>query len=615
MFNFFQMKKIIKLFGYIKAFKKYVVLNIIFNLLAIIFGLFSLTMVVPFLQILFNPSSVSIPDAMPAFRADKEILLDMLYFYIWKISTKDSVFSVLLFICFSVILLFFLKNFTRYMAMYFIAPVRNGVVRNIRNNIYNKVLILPLSFFSKERKGDIIARFTSDVQEVEWSILSFLEMIFRDPFAIIFYLFTLFIISPHLTLFSVLLLPFSLWLIIYVGKSLRRTSVKVQNKLGSLFSIVEESISGLRIIKSFNAICFSNARFCEENNMFFRLSNRLFRKRDLASPLSEFLGACVLVIIIMYGGKLILDTETLTADMFILYILVFSQMIPPAKAITTAFYNIQRGMAPLERIEYILTAQERIVEIAEPEKITNFHNFIRFENVSLKYDDANIEALNNISLEIKKGEKIALVGESGAGKSTLIDLLPRFYDVTSGNIYIDDIHIKNIHIDSLRNLFGIVSQETILFNDTFRNNIAFGLSDITVEQLTTAAKMANAHDFIVNTPNGYDTITGDLGAKLSGGEKQRISLARTILRNRPVLLLDEATSELDSLSENYIQDALQLYMKDKTAIIIAHRLSTIVNTDKIVVMDKGQIVEQGKHQELLDKKGKYYELYKMQMFV
>jgi ATP-binding cassette, subfamily B, bacterial MsbA len=610
------MKKIKYLFQYVKPFWRNALLNISFNILSVIFGLFSLTMIVPFLQILFKPeTAVNVPTQLPEFQLDKDAILGIFYFYMNKLVADNNTAAALLFVCLFIVLLFFLKNLSRYLGMYFLAPIRNGVVRDIRNKVYKKILILPLSYFAREKKGDIMSRISSDVKEVEWSILSSLEMLFREPFAFLFYFVTLFAISTELTLFSIILLPPAIFLISIVGKSLKRTSSKVQTRLGVLFSIVEETISGLRIIKGFNAIDFSERKFREANQGYYRLSNRLYRKTDLASPMSEFLGALILVTLIWYGGKLVISSpDNFSADMFILFILVFSQIIPPAKAFTTAFYNIQKGAASLQRIDYILDAEERIEQDAQPVRKNDFTSKIQFENVCLKYDESDNHALNNISVVIHKGEKIALVGASGAGKSTFVDLLPRFYDPTEGQLFIDDIPLRKLHIEDLRALFGIVSQETILFNDSIKNNIAFGLSSITEEDVVKAAKMANAHEFIMNTHEGYDTVIGDRGSKLSGGEKQRISIARAILRNPSVLLLDEATSNLDTLSEHLVQDALDTLMKDRTAIIVAHRLSTIVHADRILVLEKGRIVEEGNHKQLIEKKGKYYALSQMQTF-
>lgn len=610
------MNKLKKLLSFVKPFWKYALLNIIFNILSVIFGLFSLTMVIPFLQLLFKPeTAVNIPEVAPAFAMNKDVLLDSFYFYMNQILKTGSQTDALVFICILIVVMFFLKNFFRYMAMYFIANVRNGVVRDLRNMIYGKIIILPLSFFAKEKKGDIMSRFSSDVQEIEWSIVSSLEMIFRDPITIIFYLLTLFTLSSNLTLFSLILLPLAIWLISVIGKSLKRTSAKVQKRMGVLLSVIEETISGLRIIKGFNAIDFSYQKFADLNHGFYRLNNRLYRKRDLASPLSEFLGALILVVVIWYGGKLVITKpEEFSADMFILFILVFSQIIPPAKALSTAYYNIQKGAASLDRINDVLNAEERIIEIEKPVRINDFKTEIIYNNVSLIYDESSSAALKGINLAIKKGQKIAIVGHSGSGKSTMVDLLPRFYDYTSGDLSIDGIEIKNIKIDDLRKIFGIVSQETVLFNDTIKNNIAFGMEHISDEDVVLAAKMANAHDFIVQTPEGYETIIGDRGVKLSGGERQRLSIARAILKNPPILILDEATSSLDTVSELQVQRAIDTLVKDRTAIVIAHRLSTVIHADMIIVLDSGKIVEKGTHEELLKLNGIYFSLFNSQTF-
>lgn len=610
------MIKLKKLLNFVKPFWKYALLNIIFNILSVVFGLFSLTMVIPFLQLLFKPeTAVNIPDQAPVFAMNKDVLLDSFYFYMNQILKSGSQTDALVFICILIVVMFLLKNFFRYMAMYFIANVRNGVVRDLRNMIYGKIIILPLSFFAKEKKGDIMSRFSSDVQEVEWSIVSSLEMIFRDPITIIFYLLTLFTLSSNLTLFSLILLPLAIWLISVIGKSLKRTSAKVQKRMGVLLSVIEETISGLRIIKGFNAIDFSYQKFADLNHGFYRLSNRLYRKRDLASPLSEFLGALILVIVIWYGGKLVITKpEEFSADMFILFILVFSQIIPPAKALSTAYYNIQKGAASLDRINDVLHAEERIIEIENAVRINDFKTEIIYNNVSLIYDESSSAALKGINLTINKGQKIAIVGHSGSGKSTMVDLLPRFYDYTSGNLSIDGIDIKNIKIDDLRKIFGIVSQETVLFNDSIKSNIAFGMESISDEDVIMAAKMANAHDFIMQTPEGYETIIGDRGVKLSGGERQRLSIARAILKNPPILILDEATSSLDTVSELQVQRAIDTLVKDRTAIVIAHRLSTVIHADMIIVLDSGKIVEQGTHEELLKLNGIYFSLFNSQTF-
>lgn len=608
------MNKIKILFSLIMEFRKYAFLNILLNVLAVIFGLFSITMIVPFLQVIFHPESMqNLPQSMPDFNLQKDVLMDMFYYFVGQVLKETSPYATLSFVCLLAIIMFLLKNLCRYLAMYFLAALRNGVVRNIRNRVFHRILILPLSFFSKEKKGDIISRISADVQDVEWSIVSSIEMLTRDPISLIMYVVALFVISPKLTLFSLLILPLALWIISVIGKSLKRTSLKVQGKLGQLVALIEESISGLRIIKGFNAIVFTEEKFKKENQQFYKLSNRMLRKRDLAAPLSEMLGAIIIISIIWFGGTLVISaTNDFQADMFILFIVMFSQVIPPAKALTVAYYNLQKGFASYERIKYILDAEEKIVQDANPINIKHFTNTIVFKNVTVKYDNTDIPALKNINTTIKKGQFIAIVGHSGSGKSTFLDLLPRFYDPIKGEIFIDDIPLKKLHIDDLRRLFGLVTQETVLFNDTVRNNISFGLNNIDEEAIIQAAKVAYAHDFILQLPNGYDTIIGDRGMRLSGGERQRLSIARALLRDPEVLLFDEPTSNLDALSENLIYESIRQIAKKKTIIMVAHRITSIVNADKIIVFDNGVIAEEGSHQELISKQGIYYSLCSMQ---
>ena len=497
--------------------------------------------------------------------------------------------------------------------MFFLAPIRNGVVRDLRNDLYKKVLILPLSFYSEQRKGDIIARMTSDAQEVDYSIMSSLEMIFRDPLAIISYLVTLFIISPSLTLFVFVLLPVSGYLIGRIGKSLKRTSQKSQRQLGIILSIIEETIGGLRIIKAFNAIDHTDKNFQKNNQKYTRLMIRLYRKKDLASPLSEFLAATVLVVVLWYGGRLVLNPENpLDAAVFITYLGIFSQVIPPAKSITTAIYNVQKGGASVERIQSVFEAPEVILEKTAPIRKEEFKESIEYDQVNFAYEKDLV--LKDIRLIVEKGKTIALVGPSGGGKSTLVDLLPRFYDCLEGEIRIDGIPIKDLKIDDLRAMMGIVTQETILFNDTIYGNITMGMKNVNMDDVVAAARVANAHEFIEKLKNGYDTNIGDRGVKLSGGQRQRISIARAVLKNPPVMILDEATSSLDTESERLVQEALINLMKNRTSIVIAHRLSTIKHADEIIVLQKGEIVERGNHEELFAKNGVYKKLCDLQSF-
>ncbi len=569
-------------------------------------------MIIPFLTILFDKTKIV--SSAPPFAFNKDSIIDNFNYEISKIIVEKGEVDALLFISILVIILFFLKNIFRYFAMFFLAPVRNGVVMDLRNHIFYKILILPLAYFTRQKKGDIISRMTADVQEIEWSIMSSLEMMFREPITLIAFLVTLFLISPVLTVFAIVLLPVTGFLIGQIGKSLKRTSRKGQKKMGGLLSIIEETISGLRIIKAFNAINSINNKFQEYNQNYTKVMIRLYRKRDLASPLSEFLGVLVMVVIMWYGGKLVLGSENnISAEVFIFYITVFSQLIQPAKAVTTAYYNIQKGVASVERVKYVLDADEVIEENPDPVSLNLFSERIEYNNVSFLYETE--EVLRNVDLTVDKGKTIAIVGPSGAGKTTLVDLLPRFYDCVKGEIRIDGIPIKDLRISDLRGLMGIVTQESILFNDSVFNNIAFGMKNVKEEDVIAASKVANAHEFISKMESGYDTNIGDRGAKLSGGQRQRISIARAILKNPPIMILDEATSALDTESERLVQDALMKLMENRTSLVIAHRLSTIQYADEIIVLDKGKIVERGTHSNLLGLNGVYRKLYDLQSFV
>jgi len=605
------MKNLFQVLKYIRSYPGYAALNVLFNVLSVVFSLFSLTMIIPFLQLLFDKTKLVY--TAPVFAWNTDALVGYFNFYISQIIIEKGEINTLMFISVMVVVLFLLKNLTRYLAMFFLAPLRNGVVQDIRNDIYKRILVLPLAYFSEQRKGDIISRITNDVSNIEWSIMQSLEMIFREPLTIIVFLVTLIVISPTLTLFVVILLPITGILIALIGKSLRRSSAKSQKKLGEILSIVEETISGLRIIKGFNAIDVTDEKFREQNSILTRVMNRLYRKRDLASPMSEFLSTLVLVVILWFGGKLVLsETATLDATVFIFYIVVFSQLIVPFKAITTAYYNVEKGAASAERIQELIDAEEVITEKKGALKKTDFKEGLEYIDVGFRY--AQEPVLKNIDLKISKGRMIALVGASGSGKSTLVDLLPRFYDCTGGEILIDGLPIKDYRIDHLRGLMGIVTQETILFNDSVFNNIAFGMNYADPEDVIKAAKIANAHEFIEKMPDGYQTNIGDRGAKLSGGQRQRISIARAVLKNPPIMILDEATSALDTESERLVQDALFKLMQNRTSVVIAHRLSTIQNADEIIVLDEGEIVERGTHGELIGREGVYKKLCDMQSF-
>ena len=608
------MKSLRKILKYVIPYWRYALLNVISNLLSVLFSLASFTFFLPIINMLF--SSDSFPTSAPAIDfMDFDTVKENFYYYSAQLIEKYGPVDTLMYISFMILGLYFFKNLFRYMGMFFIAPIRNGVVRDLRNEMYNKVLILPLAYFSEQRKGDIISRMSSDVLEVEWSILSSLEAIFREPLTIIMFVTALFFLSPSLTVFVLVMLPVSAVFIGLIGRSLKKSSEKGQKKLGNILSIIEETIGGLRIIKGFTAINSSNKKFREINQAYTRLMIGLYRKRDLSSPLSEFMGVSVVVSILWFGGRLILgENATIDAATFLVYIGIFSQILPPAKAITAAFYNVQKGAASVERIEMILNAEEQIVEKENALAKKSFEKEIVYQGLNFDYV-ADTRVLKNINLKVNKGQMIALVGASGGGKSTLVDLLPRFYDPQEGKISIDGIDIKDLIIDDLRSLLGIVTQESILFNDTVFNNIALGVEDkVSEEEVITAAKIANAHEFIARMENGYQSNIGDRGQKLSGGQRQRLSIARAVLKNPPILILDEATSALDTESERLVQDALENLMKNRTSLVIAHRLSTIKNADEIVVVNNGEIAERGTHQELLEKQGVYARLHAMQSF-
>ena len=608
------MKKLWKILRFALPYKGHALLNILFNIFGVLFGLVSLTLLVPILQILFKQTPLINVAPSPITWdqiTNTKLLAANFNYSISQYIVESGAPHALFVICIVLVVLFFLKNFFRYMAMFFLAPVRNGVVKDIRNILYKKMLNLPLGYYSDQRKGDLMARLTTDVQEVEWSVMSSLEMMFREPFQILFYLATMLVMSPQLTLFVMIMLPLTGLIIGQIGKSLKRTSVKGQRKMGEILNIIEESISGLRIIKAFNAIGYSQQKFEETNTNYYRLMNRLYRKRDLASPLSEFLGVIVMVVVLSYGGNLVFSaSKTLSAEVFLTFLAIFSQILNPAKAVVTAAYNIQKGAASIDRIQKVLEAEETIFQKPNAIEHKVFEHQIEYRNVCFQYEKD--EVLKNVNLTIPKGKTIALVGTSGGGKSTMVDLLPRFYDVVGGEILIDGIPIMDLVISDLRGMMGIVSQETILFNGSLYENIAFGLENAKLEDVISAAKVANAHEFIEKLELGYDTNIGDRGVKLSGGQRQRISIARAVLKNPPILILDEATSALDTESERLVQDALTNLMKNRTSIVIAHRLSTIQHADEIVVMQKGEIVERGNHFDLLEKNGVYKKLNEMQ---
>jgi ABC-type multidrug transport system fused ATPase/permease subunit len=612
------MNNFLRIVAYLKRYSLLVVLSIGANLLSVLFSLVSLTMIIPFLQLLFdkNINAETVIPTLPAFSFSVKYFIDLFNHHFINVIVTYGKIDALLFICFLVAGIFLMKNLFRYGALFFLSPVRNGVVKDIRNELFQKLLSLPLAFYANEKKGDVMARMTSDVQEVEYGIISVLEVTFREPITILVYLAAMIFMSPQLTVFVLGMLLVTGFIVGRIGKSLKRTSLKSQNKLGELLQIIEESITGLRIIKAFTAERFQTDKFEKENQSYFKLMTKMQRRKDLSSPLSEFLGISIVVTVLWFGGKLVLDpNNNLPAESFIGFMLIFSQLIPPAKSFSSAYYNIQKGLASSERIYKILDAVNTIQEKPNAIKIEGFKKGIELKNVSFAYNQFDEkQILKNINLTIQKGKMIAIVGQSGSGKSTMANLLPRFYDVQEGQIFIDNIEIRDCTVDSLRKLFGVVSQEAILFNDTIFNNISFGLENVSEEDVIRAAKIANAHDFIVKLEHGYQTIIGDRGNKLSGGEKQRLTIARAVLSDPPILILDEATSSLDTESEKLVQDAIYRLMENRTSVVIAHRLSTIQYADEIVVMQDGNIIERGNHISLMAKNGIYNKLVAMQQF-
>jgi len=599
----------IKILKYIKPYSSYAVLNVGSNIISVVFSLFSLTMVIPFLGILFGTQEKVYQAAPLSFNA--QAIKENFYLFISTTIDNNGKVETLMLICILVFIMFLLKNFFRYLALFFLTPIRNGIIHDIRMDLQKKILSLDISSVGSKRKGDLTSRMTADLVEIEWSIMGALEMFFKDPITIIIFLSTLIFISPPLTIFVIILFPIAGILIGYIGKSLKSSSKKGQDKLAYIMSVIDENIFGLRIIKAFNAEDFINSKFEVTSNEYKKIMTSILRKKDLSSPMSEFLSTIVMVIVMWFGGQLVLaDNSMLSPQEFIGYILIFSQIIPPVKSLTTSYYYIQKGSAAAERVYEILDTENKIENIKNPKQITTIKKSISFEIKSFKYE--NIQILKDVNFEIRKGEKTALVGQSGGGKSTIADLLPRFYDLTDGSIKIDDTNIKEIDIKQLRKLIGIVSQDSILFNDTIYNNIKIGNLDANKEDVINAAKAANAHDFILKTEQGYDTNIGNAGDKLSGGQKQRISIARAILKDPKILILDEATSSLDSESEQLIQDALSNLMKSRTSLVIAHRLSTIENSDNIIVLNEGEIIEQGNHADLITKNGHYKKLYNLQ---
>lgn len=601
---------------FIPPYKKYLVMSVVFNIISALLNIFSFAALIPILQILFQVDGGIRANELMPWALDKEVLQNNMSYYVQELVIETSATTTLLIIGVFLAFMTFLKTAAYFLSSASVMPIRTGVVRDIRNLLYHKITSLSLSFFSEERKGDIIARMSGDVQEIENSIMSSLDMLFKNPILIVAYFVTLLVISWQLTLFTIVFVPVFGWFMGFVGRKLKSKSILAQQLWSDTMSQVEETLGGLRIIKAFNAEKKMNDRFDRTNSAYRNQLLRVTIRQQMAHPMSEFLGTVMIIVVLWFGGILVLNKALLDGPTFIYYLVILYSIINPLKDFSKASYNIPKGLASMERVDKILKAESEIKEKHNPVHIKSFEHQIEFRNVSFAYTDHKTDelryVLKDVNLVIPKGKTVALVGQSGSGKSTLVDLIPRYYDVQEGDVLIDGINVKDLGLHDLRSLIGNVNQEAILFNDTIKNNIKFGKDDATDEEVIRAAKIANAYDFIMETEHGFDTNIGDRGGRLSGGQRQRISIARAILKNPPILILDEATSALDTESERLVQDALFRLMKTRTTVAVAHRLSTIKNSDEICVLHDGEIVERGTHDELMEKNGYYRKLHDMQ---